>query len=618
MRRLIMCIPDRQRGAPASTRGRLRRHLAVPVALLAALTVRQAAAVADTLPAAPASAASVPAVPARYTVRIEAPDALRELLQDNLDLVRWRTFPDLQDLQIERLVARAPAQAERLLETEGYFSSKVTARLEHTTALPEVVVEVDPGMASRVHGVDLQVLGPDGSPDPKLEERLIRRWALPVGSVFRDAGWEAAKAGALSRLLTGNWPAARIADSRATVDPATQQVELKLVLDTGPAYTFGPLQISGLERYPPSVVRNLSPPAPGSVYDQSKLLDYQAALQNSPYFRNAIVSADVQQAKDGQLPVDVHVSENRARKLGFGVGVSSDTGRRVQMNYRDLNLFGRAWRLSGDVQIESVQQTEALQVAFPRTAVGYEDSVGVSHTRSDIQGLVTRNTTATAQRSRTRGNIDTGVVLQYQVESTQPAGAQSSVIHALSLNGSWTRRDVNSVLYPSRGTIINLQLGGASKALLSSANFVRLYARGVGYLPIDRSNVFVFRGEVGAVIANGAAGIPQSFLFRAGGAQSVRGYAYQSLGLHDGSAIVGGRYLLTSSAEFDHWFTREWGGAVFYDSGNAADTWSALKPVHGYGAGVRWRSPIGLIAVDLAYGQADHKYRMNFSAGLSF
>ena len=367
-----------------------------------------------------------------------------------------------------------------------------------------------------------------------------------------------------------------------------------------------------------SIAERLAPMQPGQPYSQSALLDYQAALQNSPYYRNALVNADLRQAQGDAVPVDVQLTENRSQKLSFGVGVSSDTGNRVQMGWHDLNFLGRAWRLSSDIKLQTREQSGSLKLAFPRTAIGYDDSLTLAQDRTDISGLVTRNSSIGAQRERTRGSIDTVLALQYQAESLEPAGALSSEVHALSLNYSWTRRDINSVLYPSRGTIVNLQLGGASKALLSSANFVRLYARGLGYLPIDRSNQLVFRAEAGAVLANGASGIPQNFLFRAGGANSVRGYAYQSLGLVQGDAIVGGRYLFTASAEFDHWFTRQWGGAVFYDLGNAADTWGALKPVRGYGAGVRWRSPVGLIAVDLAYGQAVHAYRLNFTAGLSF
>ena len=568
---------------------------------------------------APSPGAAAPAQKPLYNVELDAPKDLQTLLTANLDLLRWRDFPGLPRDQIERLAEEAPAQAQRLLAAEGYFSPQIRVRIDCPDAAPiTVVLSVTPGEPTLVQTVDLQVAGPDGKPDAALSERLSRTWALKPGAVFRDAEWEAAKSKALSALLAGRWPAARLVDSRAAIDPATRQARLELRLDTGAPYVFGGLKITGLQRYPASIAERLAPMRPGQPYSQSALLDYQAALQNSPYFRDALVDADLRQAQGDVVPVDVQVSENRAQKLSFGVGVSSDTGQRVQADWRDLDFLDRAWRLSSSIKLQTREQSGSLRLAFPRTALGYEDSLSLSQDRTDISGLTTRNSSIGAQRARTRRNIDTALAVQYQAESLQPLGAASSALHALSLNYSWTRRDINSVLYPSRGTLINLQLGGASKALLSSANFIRLYARGLGYVPLDRSNQLIFRAEAGAVLANGASGVPQNFLFRAGGANSVRGYAYQSLGLIQGDAIVGGRYLFTASAEFDHWFTRQWGGAVFYDAGNAADTWGALKPVRGYGAGVRWRSPVGLVSIDLAYGQAVHAYRLNFNAGLSF
>jgi len=58
--------------------------------------------------------------------------------------------------------------------------------------------------------------------------------------------------------------------------------------------------------------------------------------------------------------------------------------------------------------------------------------------------------------------------------------------------------------------------------------------------------------------------------------------------------------------------------AVFYDAGNAADKVKDLKPKSGYGIGARWRSPVGPINVDLAYGHAAKKARLHFSLGFTF
>ena len=88
--------------------------------------------------------------------------------------------------------------------------------------------------------------------------------------------------------------------------------------------------------------------------------------------------------------------------------------------------------------------------------------------------------------------------------------------------------------------------------------------------------------------------------FFAGGAQSVRGYAYRSLGPVDESGeVVGGKYLLVGSIEFEHSFPNKWGVAVFYDAGDAIDDLDD-KLARGAGFGLRWKSPVGSVRIDMA------------------
>jgi translocation and assembly module TamA len=127
----------------------------------------------------------------------------------------------------------------------------------------------------------------------------------------------------------------------------------------------------------------------------------------------------------------------------------------------------------------------------------------------------------------------------------------------------------------------------------------------------------LLRGELGAVWAQAREGIPSTFLFRTGGDQTLRGYAFESLGVRRGNAIVGGRYLAVASAEYIHWVAENWGIAGFADGGNAWDG-GRLDPVFGYGVGARFRTPIGPVRADLAYGSETGRLRLHFSVGFTF
>jgi translocation and assembly module TamA len=124
--------------------------------------------------------------------------------------------------------------------------------------------------------------------------------------------------------------------------------------------------------------------------------------------------------------------------------------------------------------------------------------------------------------------------------------------------------------------------------------------------------------ELGVVAAGSREDIPSENLFRTGGAQSLRGYRYQSLGVPEAGAITGGRYLVLGSLEYQHPVTSVVKAAVFYDRGNATDSLAGFSTYAGYGAGARWKTPIGPLMVDLAWGEDSRRPRLHLAVGYGF
>lgn len=249
---------------------------------------------------------------------------------------------------------------------------------------------------------------------------------------------------------------------------------------------------------------------------------------------------------------------------------------------------------------------------------GWRNRIDAELNRSDVKGLATRRAAFSGSRAFRSLHREHDLTVKYQAEKQRITASRAANMQTLSLNYSWTLRGVDDLLRPRAGHLVNLQLGGASKALLSTRSFVRAYGRGVYILPLGRADRVHLRAEAGVVKADGRDGIPAEFLFRAGGDQSIRGYAYQSLGVREGAAIVGARYLLAGTLEYQHDFSEQWGAAVFVDSGNATDRMASFKAVHGYGVGVRWNSPVGALNFDVARASVDHKLRFHFTISVRF
>ncbi|MBK7953668.1 MAG: outer membrane protein assembly factor [Candidatus Accumulibacter sp.] len=556
---------------------------------------------------------TLPAVAA--VPQLQAPEEVHELLATHLDLVEVADAP--AQAAFERRMQR---EVENLLATEGYFSPRVVLQRR----ADELLLEVDPGPRSLIGSVAIEI---DGDVEPARREALLGAWKLKSGQPFRQADWDDAKQSLLAELLAVEHAGARLQDSRAEVDPEARRVDLMVVAAAGPRYRFGELQISGLERYSAELVGRFNRSVkPGDEYREDRLLALQAALQNTAYFSSVSVTlahGEDEQAAVGEdgwvtAPVRVQLRERAPYQVTFGIGYSTNTGARVEAIYRSSDFLGRAWQLQTGVRLDQLRQTAYADVFFPPDENQNRDGVGTAVEHSDIENLGIRRFAVGATRLQKRGSIEQQLSVNWQQEDQSPQGAPSSSVQALTGLVGWTWRQAVDPLDPAEGISLQLQLGGGSKELLSDQNFFRTYLRYSQGIPLSASDALLFRGELGVTLAPSSQGIPQDFLFRTGGSNTVRGYAYQSLGVKEGSAIVGGRYLLTMSGEYTHWITPTWGAAVFVDAGNAVDDRQAIDLAVGYGIGARWRSPAGPLGIDLAYGQREGKLRLDFSLAIPF
>jgi translocation and assembly module TamA len=206
---------------------------------------------------------------APYRLEVVAPDELRPLLTDYLDLARFRNAPDTEAIdsgELNRLAAAAPAQARALLETEGYFAAQVEAlRRVDSNGQTVVQIKVDPGPRTVVESVSFVVGGElqslsarsdEGAAD--LLDAVRRGWALKPGAPFRQPAWGSAKNTTLARVRAEGYPSAVWTKTEARVDTASHRVAILLELDSGALFRLGEVQIEGLQRYDASTVQRLA------------------------------------------------------------------------------------------------------------------------------------------------------------------------------------------------------------------------------------------------------------------------------------------------------------------------------------------------------------------------
>lgn len=585
--------------------------------------------------AASAEAASTPAPAdaraAPYTLEIVAPEPLDALLRTYLDLSRYRTDPDLADVteaEILRLIAATPAQARALLETEGYFNAQVTARRLPVTPA-RVRIEVDPGPRTRVSRATVEVQGTiqdlaeaGSERDRALLREIDRGWRLRQGRSFRQSTWNDEKSELLGRLRTDGYPGAAWAGTAAEVNAPANEVRLFVVADSGPLYQFGPMRVEGLKLHRREAVTHLSTFDPGDRYTEKQVLDFQERLQTSGLFESASVVIDPDPEHAAAAPVTITVREAPLQDLTLGVGYSDVTRERATVEHVHRKVFGYNWVSKTKMELGRDQRTVSLELTSHAKRDLYRNLVAYAGERftSDDSASTTSHRLRIG-RTRDTPRIERLYFGEYTSSRvTTDLGVRRAT--ALTANYHWVLREVDSILLPTDGYTLSAQLAaGQARSPEGNGPLARLYGRLTWYKPLGNSWYANARVELGNVLTRGTVGVPDTLLFRAGGDDSVRGYAYRSIGPDLGGTIVGGKLLGTGSVELARPFSRrmrDWWWAVFLDAGDASNSWKTFSPKLGYGAGVRWRSPVGPLRVDLAWGEETRRLRLHLSVGIAF
>jgi len=576
-----------------------------------------------------------------FTLEVRSPEkAVREYLQTHLDLQRYRKLDDLAASEASRLMVAAEANARELLGTLGYFTPTITLELHETPdsekAPRQITVDVDPGPPTRVSTVRMDFNGPVASDErDKAHRDAIRAaWRLPPGQIFTQEGWDAAKTQGLRSLAAKRYPTASIGKSQADIDADDAKARLSIAYDSGPAYRFGPLAINGAQRYSADAARRIARVPTGQDYDQQQLLDAQQRLASSGYYDSVFLTLDTADGVDPLVArVLAQVREAPLQKVVLGLGFTSDSGPRISVDHIHNEMPVLGWRAVSRLSLD--KNTKLLSSEWtdlPRDSGWRWFSSGLVKREENAGSYTVDSARARLGQNRTGERIDRSLFLQYDYSLSKGIDPPPSA-SSLSMNWGWTGRYFDNNALPTSGNGVGVEVGAGYTLLGERLPFLRLYGRWLGIIPIGSADTpsgaarrprLALRAEVGAVTAKEQAQIPQPQLFLTGGDTTVRGYSYQQIGVvTDKNQIVAGRYLNVASIEWQQPIVREgkltdYEAVAFVDAGGVADEPGQVRLQVGTGVGVRWRSPVGPLQADLAYGVDVKKFRLHLRFGFTF
>ncbi len=534
------------------------------------------------------------------------------LIQDNKVNLRW----------LERFQKTAPQKVASALEPFGYYGSQTVSEL---TALSEnhyrLSVRIDPGLPVRIRTVRLDLQG-EGAGKKELTA-LAGRFPLRTGDILDQDAYERAKTRIRARAVDLGYLAADFKVHEIRIHQAERWAEIELTLDTGPEFRFGPVSFQGAPAYPEAFLKRYQAFRTGDVFSHARLGETQMQLLDSDRFKDVAVVAREDAAVDRRVPIDVNLTPSARIRLRPGVGYGTDTGARFSLRYKDLDAFHLGHELTADLLVAELMQslTAAYIIPDARDLKTYS-AVRAGNIHEELDTYETRSLFAEIEHVRSLGKGQLGSVFVRLLEENSKIGEVEDFDSRVILPGvRYSRRGYPSLIRPRKGYYVGLEVRGAHKNLGSDTDLFQCLGSGNFLMPLPGRFSLFARFEGGATLYDDPfSSFPVSLRFFAGGDQSVRGYAYQSLGPKSGQEVVGGKHLAVGSLEIERAVGKDWGAAVFYDAGNAFDSPSEMDLAQSVGIGVRYYTLIGPIKIDLArqIDRDNPSYRLHVSMGFGW
>jgi translocation and assembly module TamA len=522
-------------------------------------------------------------------------------------------------LWLEQYVVQAEAKTRTALEPFGYYHVGVSTALTGSEKDGYILnVMVIPGEPVRLTEVIVETQGP-GAAEEALKS-AVAAFPLQKGGVLLHQKYESGKGEILSRIQALGYLDAGFTTHEIRVSPATGSARITLILKTGPRYRFGEVTFEGAPLFPEELLQRYLAFKTGAPFSYDRLGRTQSNFVGSGFFREVTVLPRKDEAVDLLVPISVSLKPSPKRTIRPGVGYGTDTGFRGSVSYKELNLFQMGHVLTVEATVAQNFQGIGAKYVIPsplnlRTQTGIQ----VNLQREEVTTYL--STLAALEVNRTYsfggGRIGTAYVrLQYEQFTV---GLQDTSARLVMPGLRFSARKFDNIIRPTSGYNYSLELRGTHQILGSDTGFIQTIAEGAYLTPLPARLTLTTRAKVGATWQDDRlAELPVSIRFFAGGDTSVRGYAFKSLGPKNIiGEVIGGPDLLQGSLELERALFESWGVSLFYDVGNAFQSFSDFRLYQGAGVGLHYYTRVGGLNLSLArqIGVTDPGFRVHFSIG---
>ncbi len=558
--------------------------------------------------------------PLRYAVTIEAPNAdddLKERLEGASGLKADEDHPVSGSLG---LLTKARAEREQLvaaLYQDARYDGVVTVAVQgkDIDSLPPdaeftgpqpipVTVTIEPGQKYTLGNIRLEG---DAAELASADFGLITGGDAGSGAILR------AEATIVRALKEEGRPLAKVAGRDVVADHATHTLDVTLTVAAGPVAGYGDTMVEGTEAVDRDFTGYMTGLKRGRQYSPEEIDEARERLLGLEVFNSVSIKEAEALDAEGNIPINVEVSERKFRYFGLGATASNTEGLGFEGYWGHRNLFGRAEKLRIDGSISGIGANDISKLNY---------NAGIMFEKPGVVGPASKfytnlKTVFEHPDAYDHFSVKGAVGVSYELSKTQTVSAEFALdyseiddsfghheylIASTPLQYVFDNRDDR--LNPTRGFRF-LAYAEPSYDIESGAVFVKLKGEGSAYQAIDESGRIVLaeRLALGSIMGATLQEVPADRRFYAGGGGSVRGYAYQGIGPKDDDGQpIGGLSWFEASAEVRYAVTDSIGIVPFVDAGSVSTRqfpdFSDVKV--GAGIGLRYITPFGPLRIDAA------------------
>lgn len=572
---------------------------------------------------------------ARVSVQVDGVDnGMREAVLGAVEASQYKDR-EVTQAQVQRLYQRALDQARTALEPQGYFAVKVSGKLETADGNYRVVLHVQPGDPVRVDALEISL--DDVAAGQREVKKALAAFAPAQGRILDQAAYEKSKAAVQAALLASGYLDARLTTHAVKVTRASHSARIELAWQVGDRYRLGATSFAG-GQFGDALLARYIPWREGDFYTQDKLLAFQQRLIDADYFSIAQVQPDLEHAQDGSVPIKVMLAPAKRTIYTGGVFIGTDTGPGLRGGIQRRWLNSRGHKASINVLAATRLKTASLQYQIPLAGPDQHSlAFGAMLRDEDTDAATSRTFSLAATDTRQWHGWTRSAGLKFLTGDFKVANLRGDTT-LLYPELTLSRKQADEPMFVRSGWSLTMSARAGAQGALSRTSFAQGGADAKWIHALGERSRFIARGALGATWVEDFDRLPPELRYFAGGDRSIRGYAYQTIGpalpaermptamaecaAHPNRTcqdfILGGKYLAVASAEYEYYFKPNWGIATFVDSGDAFSGFDDYRQRIGVGLGLRWRSPVGIIRVDLGvpvHDRAHHGVELHIVIG---